>query len=199
MSSAGSVTQLLGLIKTGDAEAAQKLWELFSRRLLNVARTRLPAHSLGVADEEDVVQSVLASFFTGARRGKFTRLRNRSNLWILLSLMTKRKALNLCRDQSKRRPPVARPAHDPSTNDRFVTCVEELIDPALSPQVQVLVQEECQRMLNMLDDARLRSIAIWKMEGYTDAEIASMLGCAARTIERKLALIRGIWSQEESS
>jgi hypothetical protein len=42
---------------------------------------------------------------------------------------------------------------------------------------------------------RLRSIAVLKWEGYSNKEIASILGCCARTIERKLNLIRSIWDE----
>jgi DNA-directed RNA polymerase specialized sigma24 family protein len=41
----------------------------------------------------------------------------------------------------------------------------------------------------------LRSIAVWKWQGYSTAEIASMLGCSSRTIERKLKLIRIIFER----
>jgi len=42
----------------------------------------------------------------------------------------------------------------------------------------------------------LRSIAVWKMEGYTVEEIAARLGCVPRTIERKLRTIRELWGEE---
>jgi DNA-directed RNA polymerase specialized sigma24 family protein len=37
------------------------------------------------------------------------------------------------------------------------------------------------------------------MEGYSDEEIAAQLGCARRTVVRKLRRIRGLWSQEMES
>jgi DNA-directed RNA polymerase specialized sigma24 family protein len=37
---------------------------------------------------------------------------------------------------------------------------------------------------------------VWKMEGYTVAEIADRLGYVTRTVERKLRLIRAVWAQE---
>jgi len=57
------------------------------------------------------------------------------------------------------------------------------------------VAEECQRLLEMLGDDQLRSVALWKMEGYTNEEIAGKLGCAVATVERRLRLIRRIWQQ----
>ena len=37
---------------------------------------------------------------------------------------------------------------------------------------------------------RLRQVAVWKLEGYTNAEIAERQGCSLPTVERRLALIR---------
>jgi DNA-directed RNA polymerase specialized sigma24 family protein len=50
--------------------------------------------------------------------------------------------------------------------------------------------------MEQLDDSTLRSVATWKLEGYTDVEIAGRLGCVTRTVERKLARIRSIWANE---
>ena len=44
------------------------------------------------------------------------------------------------------------------------------------------------------DDSALSEVAIAKMEGYTNDEIADRLGVKTRTIERKLRIIREIWS-----
>jgi DNA-directed RNA polymerase specialized sigma24 family protein len=38
--------------------------------------------------------------------------------------------------------------------------------------------------------------AFWKLEGYTNAEIAARLGCVTQTVERKLRVIRTVWSNE---
>ena len=50
-------------------------------------------------------------------------------------------------------------------------------------------------MLDLLGDEELRSIARWKMEGDTNAEIADKLGCLPRTVERKLRRIRELWEK----
>jgi hypothetical protein len=52
----------------------------------------------------------------------------------------------------------------------------------------------------MLNDPGLRQIALWKLEGDTNAEIARKLECTLRTVERKLERIRIYWgkSDEES-
>ena len=50
--------------------------------------------------------------------------------------------------------------------------------------------------MQQLGDSSLRTIATWKLEGYTDQEIGAGLGCVTRTVQRKLARIRNIWAKE---
>jgi hypothetical protein len=61
------------------------------------------------------------------------------------------------------------------------------------------VTEEYEWLLDLLGDTELRSIALWKMEGYTVEEISAQLDCVPRTVERKLRVIRGLWNQEVGS
>jgi len=44
--------------------------------------------------------------------------------------------------------------------------------------------------------SRPRRVALAKMEGYTNDEIAAQLECAPRTVERKLRLIRSLREAE---
>ena len=48
----------------------------------------------------------------------------------------------------------------------------------------------------LLGDPGLEAVALWKMEGYTTQEIAAQLGCAPRSVDRKLHLIRELWKEE---
>ena len=46
---------------------------------------------------------------------------------------------------------------------------------------------------------RLRGSALWRLEVYTAEEIAARLGCVARSVKRRLRLIRSIWERELAS
>ena len=48
----------------------------------------------------------------------------------------------------------------------------------------------------LLDDDDLRRVALDRMEGYTNDEIAARLGCARRTVARRLDVIRQTWEAE---
>ena len=65
-----------------------------------------------------------------------------------------------------------------------------------TPEVAAQLIEEYQRLMKQLGDSTSRSVATWKLEGYTNAEIAARLGCITKTVERKLARIRSKWARE---
>lgn len=65
-----------------------------------------------------------------------------------------------------------------------------------SPEMAAQLADEYRRLMEMLDDPTLRSVATWKLEGFTNDEIAARLGRVTSTVERKLALIRSKWAQE---
>src|SRR5436305_12655413 len=96
-----SVTHWLGLLRGGDAAAAQRLWERYFGRLVGLARTRLQGHPRRAADEEDVALSVFRCLCDGAAQGRFPRLDDRDDLWRLLVTLTERKAINLARDERR--------------------------------------------------------------------------------------------------
>ena len=73
----------------------------------------------------------------------------------------------------------------------------ELVNREPTPDEAFEVAEECERLLNQLKDPILRQLALWKLEGYTNEEIAKILGCVPRTVERKLRAIRDIWEKEK--
>ena len=54
--------------------------------------------------------------------------------------------------------------------------------------------EETTRYLALLDDETLQRLALWKLEGYSNQEIAKKLSMNVRTVERKLQSIRQCWS-----
>jgi DNA-directed RNA polymerase specialized sigma24 family protein len=68
-----------------------------------------------------------------------------------------------------------------------------------SPEFAAQMAEECSRLLDRLEDVTLRRVACWKMEGYTNDEIARELGCGLRTVERMLGVIRAAWIGDVSA
>jgi DNA-directed RNA polymerase specialized sigma24 family protein len=74
--------------------------------------------------------------------------------------------------------------------------IAQIIGREPTPEFAAQFSEECERLLTSLGNDELRAVALWKMEGDTNEEIAQKLGCVLRTIERRLRIIRALWSKE---
>ncbi|OWK35339.1 ECF-type sigma factor [Fimbriiglobus ruber] len=191
----GSVTMLLAQVKARDPAVAQALWDRYFARLVALARARLAAAPRATGYEEDVALSAFHCFWEAASAGRFPRLDDRDDLWQVLLVITTRKAVGRVRHETrvkrggKRGPgPSAAPETGPGPDAAVAT--------GPSPEEVAEVTEACGRLLGRLGDGDLRSVAVWKMEGYTNAEIADRLGRSVPTVERKLATIRVIWERE---
>jgi DNA-directed RNA polymerase specialized sigma24 family protein len=201
MSSGGSVSHWIHLLKGGDPAAVQRLWEAYFPRLVGLARKKLREAPRRAADEEDVALSAFDSFCEGVARQRFPQLTDRDDLWHVLVTLTARKALQLVRHEQrqKRGGGAVRgesALQEGSEDASGASGLEQIIGNEPTPEFAAQVAEECQRLLALLDDADLRKVAVWKMEAYSNKEIAAKLGCVPRTVERKLGLIRTLWSQE---
>src|SRR5438105_690572 len=58
-------------LRAGDEDAAARVFELYGRRLIGLARSRLHERLRGKVGPEDVLQSVLKSFFCRVAGGTF--------------------------------------------------------------------------------------------------------------------------------
>lgn len=200
MPSAGSITYWIGRLKLGDPAAAQKLWEGYFPRLVGLARARLQTGARRAADEEDVALSAFDSFCRGAADGRFPRLADRDDLWQLLVLLTVRKASNLARRERRQKRGGGREHNVSALRGRASRgpdrAFADVIGREPDPEFAAQVAEQCRNLLAKLGDATLQAVAVWKMEGHTNEEIAAKLGRATGTVERKLRLIRRIWRTE---
>ncbi len=197
---AGSVTILLAELKAGDPAAVKPLWDGYFTRLVRLARARLWAVPRVAADEEDVALSAFDSFCHAVTVGRFPRLDDRDDLWQVLFLITTRKAIDLVRRVTNPTNGGGNVVHASAVNEGDGSGVNLLADAVSMeplPEEVAEVTEACGRLLGLLGDkGKLRSVAIWKMEGYTNAEIAEKLDKSMPTVERKLARIRTIWKRE---
>jgi RNA polymerase sigma factor (sigma-70 family) len=199
MSVIGSVTHWIHQLQAGDRNAAQPLWERYFRQLVKLARGRLEGLPRPVADEEDVALSTLDSFCRGIERGRFPQLHDRTDLWQLLVVITERKAIDLVRKQRRLKRgggKVVGQGAEAETDSSEGTAINRAPGREPSPAFAAQVAEEFQRLLASLEDPELVALALWKMEGHTNEEIAAKLGCVRRTVDRRLRLIRRCWEKE---
>ena len=143
-----------------------------------------------MAYDEDVALSAFDSFFTAAAAGRFPKLDDRDDLWRSLFDVTVRKAINLRKHQGRIKRGGGKVFDEANLNALFGA------EP--TPELAALVAEGCRNLLELLDredpTLTLRQVAVWKLEGYTNEEIAAKLGCALRTVANRLGLIRSVWA-----
>jgi len=199
--SQGSVTKLIEQLRSDDVavrdDAARRVWNRYVPALLELARHHLDQRLRYREDEEDVLQSMYASFCIRQQRGSF-ELKSRDDLWRLLVTVTLRKARNTARRHRQevrdyRRECAQAGSRDPDSH----AWVLELMDASEpSPEDAAALSEALEMRLRALGDPVLRQIAVRKLEGYTNKEIARELDdCTERTIERKLGRIRARWAR----
>jgi DNA-directed RNA polymerase specialized sigma24 family protein len=202
----GSITGWLGNLKDGDQAAAQPLWERYFSKLVQVARGKLKRLRRTTADEdeEDAAISAFNSFCAGAARGKFPQLADRDDLWKLLVVITARKAMAQANRHGRKKRGGGRIVDearlfggDWAGGDGSIAGLDRIAAEGPTPEFAAIMAEECRRLLDSLDDDALRQVAISRMEGYNNDEIAAQLGCARRTVARRLELIRKTWLTDQ--
>jgi RNA polymerase sigma factor (sigma-70 family) len=179
-----SVTRLIRAAQDDRVSAVGPLLAVYFDRLVHLARQRLKNLPGLAGYDEDLA---LRSFYSVYRRVRDAerplQLTGRDDLWRLLATRTISRAIDLIRRH--------RPEESPGGAD-----VENLLAREPTPEDAAEMADECRRLLELLDEPQLRQIALWKVEGYTNEEIAARLDCVPRTIERKVSRIRLLWRQQ---
>jgi DNA-directed RNA polymerase specialized sigma24 family protein len=190
-----NVSHWINLIKEGDSVAAEMIWQRYFDRLVRSVRQKLRGQNRQVSVEEGVVISVFKSLYLAAVDGRFPDLSDRDELWRLLLRMSARKIVDKRRhDLRQRRGGSARVRSlDQAGNEDGLI---QVIGDEPDPEMLLTMKESIERLLSHLGDGQLREIAVAKLEGYSNAEMAGQFGCSERTIERRLHLIREKCEQE---
>ena len=194
-----SVTRLIGDLKVGDSgEAARQLWERYFEQLAGLAQSWLQSAARRAADGEDVALSAFDSFCRGTVEGRFPELANRDELWKLLYTITARKAAN----QGRRERQIKRGGGrliagvDLRGDATEYNALDQVAGSDLGPEFTAIMLDEIRRLFGGLEDESLRVVALLRMEGYSNEEIATVLDTSLRSIERKVQTIRSVWSSD---
>jgi DNA-directed RNA polymerase specialized sigma24 family protein len=195
----GSVSRLICDVKKGRESAAHLLFHRYFTRLMGLARSRMNSHERQVADEEDVVLTAFQSFLRRTQDGDYPDLQGRDELWRLLATITARKAATLVGREKRLKRGGGRvilssalPTQDQEGVEKTMS---ELASPDPDPQLVVTMNDSLEHLLSILKDDELREIAIAKLNGESNQEIAHKTQRSLPTIERRLRLIRGAWRE----
>jgi RNA polymerase sigma factor (sigma-70 family) len=179
-----SITRLIRAAQGDRDSAVGRLLALYFDRLVQLARQRLQNLPGLATYDEDVALHSFHSIYQRLRDpARPLQLASRDDLWRLLATRTVSRAIDLIRRH--------RPGEVPGDHE-----VEQLLSREPTPEEAAAMTDECRRLLDLLDEPQLRQIALWKVEGFTNEEIAERLDCVPRTIERKVSRIRLLWKRE---
>jgi DNA-directed RNA polymerase specialized sigma24 family protein len=198
MSTEGPVSLWIEGLRNADEIAADKLWRHYVRRLLLVARAKLRPDTRKVYDEQDAAVSAFNSLCVGITEGRFPDLNDRESLWSLLLTITSRKVSNRHRYDGQEKRDTSRTLTESvfvvgSTSDHELMAQLPSREP--SPEHAAAFAETSEALFERLGDETLVQIAAMKVDGYTDDEVAKKLSCSRRTAQRRLKMIRIIWSR----
>ena len=200
MSGDSSVTHWIHELKDGNKDVANQLWHRYFERIVRLARAQLDPTRRRIADEEDIAISVFDSFCRAAEQGRFPDLADRDSLWRLMVTMTSRKVIDQRRHDNRQRRGGGKVTGESGLGN-FSTgespqFIAEIMGDDPTPELACMLAEQVSVLLDHLADPDLQRLAVGKMEGYTNEEMAEKLGCSLRTIERRLRLIREKCRQE---
>ena len=194
-----SVSQFIDGLKQGDELAAQKIWERFYQRLLVHADRKLKSSPRKAMNEEDVVQRAFADFFIQVRLGRFPKLIDRNDLWQILAMLVDRRAKDQIKSQNTQKAGGGRVrtesvflVNDASACDNGLAQIQDLLP---TPELALQFIELMEGRLASLRNDEQRQIALYKMQGYTNMEIADLLQSSERSVERCLQSIRKQWER----
>ncbi len=182
--SIGSVTMLLHGICHVDEVRTKEFWDLFFPRMVKVANRTLACH----ADAEDAAQEALVKFWQKAQDGEVPPDLNRFEIWTFLSTMTSRQAIDFLRKKSRQKRGGGHVQTESALStgaDSELHYLDGLIGELTFHDFDLVLDE----LLEALEED-LKTILICRMMGYTNAEIAEMLGCSERHVRRQVEELR---------
>lgn len=194
---AGSISLWINAARTGDPDAIQHLWSRYYEKLVRLARSRLRGAPRRFQDEEDFAAHALDSFHRGLQCGRYPDVADREGLWRLLMALTANKVVDGLRHERRAKRGGGQTLDEAVFGDG--PGLAEAIADEPTPEVAAAFADVLDRVLAKLDDDTLRRVALLRMDGYSNEEIAQELGCVERTIERKLNVIRRVWQETDPS
>jgi DNA-directed RNA polymerase specialized sigma24 family protein len=196
----GSVTNALHQLNSPahGEEAARFLWERYFNRLCGFIEGQLYPRHKRVTSADEVASDAFLALLDGVKHSRFHSVRNRDELWQMLTLIGARRSSNVRVKHNRQKNGDGKILGESVFGSRGMGDLADFIQRELSPTDYVELKETIEQLLNQLPNHQVRQVALLRMSGYSNAEIAAKIGRVERTVELKLKLIRSIWSQSLS-
>jgi RNA polymerase sigma factor (sigma-70 family) len=170
-------------------QAARKIFDYLYPLAVRLAARHLQQY-ITVDDPEDVAARALYGLLLNLVAGADSCgwVSNREDLRKMLSLAVRSRASNAIRD-----------AHALYHNAQRTVSLSaerglEHASPVPSPDLAASAREECERLLALLPEEH-RTVLLLMLKGFTQEEIAKLLGVSVRTVQRRLEGVRDVWKE----
>lgn len=173
----------------GNEQAFEQVFARYSERLIRIARSRISERLSARIEAEDVVQSVFRSFFGRIREHRFT-FNEESDLWRLLVSITLNKLRNKVDWHTAAKRDVAMEQRMNAGSSSMPSAFD-LDGETPSPEAVVMFIDLLENFMSQLRDTDRRVLEL-RLQGLTQEEIASEVGCTERTVRRILERIRTV-------
>jgi|GEM_PF-3875966 len=190
--------RLIKGLRAADSLAEKEFFDLFGPRIERVcirALGNLPQQPGAIVSAESKAISTMKSVLNGVRKGRWRTLENELGLLRLAITIASRKCIDEKRAYYARKNGGGKlvgasgPVGDESRGNFLETYAQTLE----TPEFAVEMQERCHHLLSLLTE-KDQFIAQKRLEGYTENEIADMMGLARRTVQNHIQTIREIWT-----
>ncbi len=192
----GSISRAIAACGHHDERAANQIWNRFFERLCHYVRSYIFDRHRRHFDEEDIANSALFALFDGLKNSRFASVKRRNELWQLLTVIAARKACNTRKHFDCKKRGSGKVRGESVLSRDGLNGIIDYVQSTSRDSDYASFEMLCRDMIQRLPDERLRKVALRRLAGCSVDQIAEEFNCVRRTIERKLALIRRIWSKE---
>jgi len=173
----------------GDEDVATEFWNLFGSRIRALADKNLTGNLHRRVEPDDIANSACRTFLRRAKSGHFD-LPDSESLWRLMCVITLAKTSAYARYHFAQKRGIQRERSIHAGDGTARRPIVELV-ASKSPTPEEIVDFRDQFLHLMTSfDAESQQIVQLKLEQHTNANIAEQMGCAERTVRRKIKRVQ---------
>lgn len=183
--------QLIEGLRAGDQQAVSAFWNHYGPMLERLVDRNLSEGLRRRFGPEDVVQSACRTFFRRAQAGEF-EVSDLDSLWRLLCAISLTKLRQQARFHSQKKRNVQQERHLDSVNEKGRPKVPQVAAKSSTPEEAIEFADQMHALIESLGE-KDREVLELKLQELENEEIAHQLGCAERTVRRRLQRIEAVF------
>jgi hypothetical protein len=183
--------------------AARAAYQDFLDRLIGLARARLACYGRSTPGERSETYDGSRRLLEGIRMDRLVSVDDEQDLWLILMVQADRAMVERARQRDASHDETGGGAGQYHLHWQADATGSKIVGPEPTLTFAAQILEEIESSLNRLDEAsqptgqvdagHLKTIAVMRLQRYTNREIAHALGCVERTVDRRIAIVKRIW------